>query len=103
MVKSSPIITSFMPLKNSLVILLLLVFASCKNNTNQAVVFISTVSVEIDPFDWLPQAKPSKGSGSGVIISAKDGLIITNLHVIEQASKIEIYLADDLKYQAYPK
>ncbi len=39
------------------------------------------------------------GSGSGVIISA-DGYIVTNNHVIEDASEIEVTLNDNRKYSA---
>lgn len=39
------------------------------------------------------------GSGSGVIVS-EDGYIITNNHVIENASKIEVTLNDKRKYKA---
>lgn len=69
-------------------------------NTNEAVVFISTVNVSVDPFDWFPEVRPQKGSGSGIIVSAKQGIIITNLHVISNAQKIEIFLADGQKYNA---
>ena len=39
------------------------------------------------------------GSGSGVIVSA-DGYIVTNNHVIENASEIEVILNDNSKYTA---
>jgi len=39
------------------------------------------------------------GSGSGVIIS-NDGYIVTNNHVIEDASEIEVILNDNRKYKA---
>lgn len=39
------------------------------------------------------------GSGSGVIVSA-DGYIVTNYHVIEDASEIEVILNDNRKYAA---
>lgn len=62
--------------------------------TNEAVVFISTVSLTVDPFDWFYDVKPQRGSGAGVVVDNKRGLIITNLHVIEDAQRIEITLAD---------
>lgn len=40
-----------------------------------------------------PQARVSRGSGSGVLITA-DGYIITNNHVVENASQIEVVLPD---------
>lgn len=39
------------------------------------------------------------GSGSGVIVSSK-GYIVTNNHVIDAASEIEVILNDDSKYKA---
>ena len=46
----------------------------------------------------VPQGGGS-GSGSGVIIAA-NGYIVTNYHVIEKASKIEVVLDDTRKYDA---
>lgn len=40
-----------------------------------------------------------QGSGSGVILSS-DGYIVTNNHVIEEASEIEVILNDNSKYSA---
>lgn len=48
-------------------------------------------------FDRTPQ--PSVGFGSGVIIS-QDGYIITNNHVIDKATEIEITMNDNQKYTA---
>ncbi|GAB4232735.1 MAG: trypsin-like peptidase domain-containing protein [Ekhidna sp.] len=42
---------------------------------------------------------PSMGAGSGVIISP-DGYIVTNNHVIENASEIEVVLNDNRSYNA---
>ena len=55
-----------------------------------SVVAISTESVATDT--WLRQYV-TKGAGSGVIYS-EDGYIITNNHVIEDASTIEVTLYD---------
>jgi len=46
-----------------------------------------------------PQSGPREASGSGVII-AKDGYIITNNHVVNGASKIEVTLNDKRNYVA---
>ncbi|MFY7734266.1 MAG: Do family serine endopeptidase [Bacteroidia bacterium] len=61
---------------------------------------------EINPFDFfggrgfsMPQQGPSAGSGSGVIIS-QDGLIVTNNHVIDGATKIKVVLNDKREYDA---
>lgn len=59
------------------------------------------------PFDFfrfegpgfnMPQ-QPRAGSGSGVIIS-QDGLIVTNNHVIDGATKIKVILNDKREYDA---
>jgi serine protease Do len=44
------------------------------------------------------QRAPSMASGSGVIIS-EDGYIVTNNHVVENASKIEVILPDRRSYE----
>ncbi len=43
--------------------------------------------------------RPSRGAGSGVIMSA-DGYIVTNNHVIEDASEIEVLLNDNRTFEA---
>lgn len=45
------------------------------------------------------QRVPQRASGSGVIVTP-DGYIITNNHVVEKASKIEIILTDNRSYEA---
>lgn len=64
---------------------------------NKAVVHINTsASVSVSEFlDTVPQT----GVGSGFFISA-DGYIITNHHVIDGASNIEVTLYDGTKYNA---
>ncbi|MFC0180847.1 Do family serine endopeptidase [Thorsellia kenyensis] len=54
------------------------------------------------PGDSSRQRGPNKfsGLGSGVIINAKDGYIITNNHVIEGASEIRIQLNDGKEFDA---
>jgi serine protease Do/serine protease DegQ len=47
-----------------------------------------------------PQEQPFKGLGSGVIIDAKEGYIVTNYHVIHEADKIEITLKDGRQFTA---
>jgi len=48
-------------------------------------------------YDYTP--RPSVGFGSGVIIS-KDGYIITNNHVIDKATEIEVTTNDNRKFTA---
>ena len=62
-----------------------------------------------DPFEFFfgnrggnfqrPQPQPRVGSGSGVIISS-DGYIITNNHVIDGATELEITMNDNRKFVA---
>ncbi|GAA4901527.1 DegQ family serine endoprotease [Ferrimonas pelagia] len=46
------------------------------------------------------QSRPFRGLGSGVIIDAKKGHVITNHHVIDNADKILINLSDGREYEA---
>lgn len=62
---------------------------------NEAVVNITTQTMG---YDWfLEPVITSSGSGSGSIID-KRGYVVTNVHVIENASKISISLADGTSY-----
>ena len=42
---------------------------------------------------------PQQGQGSGFILN-KEGLILTNNHVIENAQRVEVTLSDKHKYKA---
>ena len=68
--------------------------------TNEAVAFITTISLVVDPNDLFLEVQPREGTGSGVIVDARKGIILTNLHVIQHADKIEISLADGQNYKA---
>jgi putative serine protease PepD len=59
------------------------------------VVNITTVSVERDFFF---NVVPRQGAGSGAIID-KDGYVLTNYHVIQDARRLEVTLADGSKWQ----
>jgi S1-C subfamily serine protease len=50
-------------------------------------------------FDFFYGVVPQSGQGSGFILS-KDGRILTNFHVIENAQKVEVTLSDKHKYSA---
>lgn len=63
-----------------------------------AVVNITLVQAE-EP-NYPPQASPQLGAGSGVIIDAKHGYIITNAHVIQKASTLNVALKDGRQYRA---
>ncbi|MFA0520369.1 trypsin-like peptidase domain-containing protein, partial [Vibrio sp. 10N.222.55.E8] len=46
------------------------------------------------------QERPFRGLGSGVIIDAKKGYIVTNYHVINGADDIKVKLYDGREYNA---
>jgi serine protease Do len=49
-----------------------------------------------------PREQTTVAAGTGFIISGKDGLILTNNHVIEDATKIEVSLYGEDDDQTYP-
>lgn len=88
-------------------------FVFAAKNATQSVVHIRTTYAEgmrsQSPFNdffkdyfgdrYDRRYGPSMGAGSGVIISS-DGYIVTNNHVVENASEIEIVLNDNRSYEA---
>ncbi len=52
-----------------------------------------------DPFSEAPQSSERQASGSGVIIRP-DGYIVTNNHVVDGASKVEVTLNNNKTYPA---
>lgn len=50
-------------------------------------------------FDFFYGPVPQQGQGSGFILN-KDGLILTNNHVIDNAQRVEVTLSDKKKYKA---
>lgn len=68
----------------------------------------AVVSVQVERSDSATDTPEAKGSapratgglGSGVIIDAKNGYILTNNHVIDQADKIKIKLNDGREFDA---
>lgn len=100
-------------------------FSATAEKTTPAVVFIKSVdkgqvkataprSGQKDPFEEMfgqrffffgepgmrgGQPMPRQSSGSGVIVSA-DGYIVTNNHVIDGASEVEVILSDNRKFKA---
>ncbi|ADV81338.1 peptidase S1 and S6 chymotrypsin/Hap [Terriglobus saanensis SP1PR4] len=50
-------------------------------------------------FDFFYGAVPQQGQGSGFVLD-KQGLILTNNHVIENAQRVEVQLWDKHKYKA---
>ncbi|MDN3653530.1 Do family serine endopeptidase [Thalassotalea ponticola] len=63
---------------------------------------------QMDPFSYFfgqrrgqgPQERPFRGLGSGVIIDANKGYIVTNNHVIDDADKILVNLKDGRQFKA---
>ena len=81
-------------------------FVEAAEKSINAVVHVKNTSIVSDDFSYLdyfygrnrnPQNRI--GTGSGVIVSP-DGFIITNNHVIEDASKIEVTTNDNIRYEA---
>jgi serine protease Do/serine protease DegQ len=52
------------------------------------------------PPDSKPHERPFQSAGSGVIVDAKNGYIITNFHVIENANEITVTLLDNRTFPA---
>ncbi|NDC39194.1 MAG: serine protease, partial [Proteobacteria bacterium] len=67
---------------------------SVYKSTNEAVVFITTITLTLDPSEVFFSIKPREGTGSGCIIDPKRGIILTNLHVVQDAQQIEIAFAN---------
>ncbi len=80
-------------------------FIEVAETVTPTIVQISVVSERQNPHnDWfffpfkdMPQEQ--RGSGSGIIIS-EDGYIITNNHVVENASKVSVGLYDKRRFDA---
>lgn len=63
---------------------------------------VSEVEVETSPYNYYfggSTSRTAQASGSGFIYSA-DGYIITNHHVIEDATKVTVILLDGAQYEA---
>jgi Do/DeqQ family serine protease len=83
---------------------------------NPAVVNISTTQTQKtgnpllnDPFfrrffnvpdNYQQRSRKATSAGSGVIIDAKEGIVVTNHHVVDKADEIEVILNDGRSYQA---
>ena len=61
-----------------------------------SVVNITSTQVQ---FDFFYGAVPQQGQGSGFVLD-KQGLILTNNHVIDNAQRVEVTLSDKHKYKA---
>ena len=87
-------------------------FTFAAENAVEAVVYIKVTvrstpqQYQIDPFfryffgdGFSQQPREQQGSGSGVIIR-QDGYIVTNNHVVENATKVEVTLNNNKTYEA---
>ncbi|MFS0637082.1 trypsin-like peptidase domain-containing protein [Mesobacillus foraminis] len=75
--------------------------ADIAENASKAIVGIVNIQEQTNPFSG-EQGNQESGSGSGVIFKKMDGsaYIVTNNHVIEGASKVEVSLYDGQKATA---
>jgi serine protease Do len=64
-----------------------------------SVVSITTETPTQDPFYWFYGQDSSSSEGSGVVIDPS-GIVLTNAHVVERASKIQASFADGTSHQA---
>ena len=67
------------------------------DTANRSVVNIDTKMVEVDSF-WMMQ-REAEGAGSGAVLD-RQGHIITNYHVVDDAQKIEVTLSSNSTYPA---
>ncbi|WBL26355.1 S1C family serine protease [Zunongwangia sp. HGR-M22] len=81
-------------------------FTAAAEKTVHAVVHVKNVAVYNGPRSWADimqgrteSSKSLRGTGSGVIITP-DGYIVTNNHVIEGASELEVTLNNNKTYKA---
>jgi S1-C subfamily serine protease len=73
-------------------------------DANRSVVFITTRNYVVDPFEFFEDIKPEAGTGSGTVVDAANGIVVTNFHVIESAvqsgGSVEIMLPSGLNSKA---
>ncbi|WP_337251705.1 S1C family serine protease [Maribacter halichondriae] len=81
-------------------------FTAAAENTVNAVVHVKNVTLSQGPSNPLEfifgsgqNARPQVGTGSGVIITS-DGYIVTNNHVVDNASQLQVTLNNNKTYDA---
>jgi serine protease Do len=77
-------------------------FAPIAKHADPSVVTINTFGEEIEPspfFTGRSRRRETKGLGTGFVVD-KDGIILTNNHVIEGADQIHVKLSNDKEYPA---
>jgi serine protease Do len=77
-----------------------LTFAPIAHAADASVVTINTVAaqVEVSPFTHRRRQALAQGLGTGFVVDAKNGIILTNNHVIENAQEIEVQLSDQRRF-----
>lgn len=74
-------------------------FTEAANKTLNAVVHVKNMAITRNPFMGSREGIALQGTGSGVIISP-DGYIVTNNHVIQNASRLQVTLNNNQNYMA---
>lgn len=74
-------------------------FTKAANESVHAVVHVKNIAQTRNPFSGARAGTALRGTGSGVIISP-DGYIVTNNHVIQNASKLQVTLNNNENYLA---
>jgi serine protease Do len=74
-------------------------FAPIAHAADRSVVTINTVSeeVEISPFSHRRRPREMRGLGTG-FVADKNGIILTNNHVVEGADAVQVKLSDDREF-----
>jgi len=74
-------------------------FAPIAHSADPSVVTITSVidNVEISPFTNLARRKRSQGLGTGFVFD-KNGIVLTNNHVVEGAAEIYVKLSDEREF-----
>ncbi len=75
-------------------------FAPIAHAADASVVTINTVAtqVEVSPFTHRRRQALAQGLGTGFVVDGKNGIILTNNHVIENAQEIEVQLSDQRRF-----
>ena len=63
---------------------------------------VVAITTEVMTLDIFRTPRTQKGAGSGWIID-KDGIIVTNNHVVEEAEKVTVELSDGRIFEANPQ
>jgi serine protease Do len=77
-------------------------FAPIAKHADPSVVTINTFGEELEPSPFFPgraRRRETKGLGTGFVVD-KDGIVLTNNHVIENADQIRVKLSNDKEYPA---